>query len=114
MIFPNTIGFHLSESKHAYIFAVKSLLQWTPKRHPESVLVVFSDCFLTIEALRECGLTKCKLFYDHWHLHAVVFPKVSAVLGARGGVGWLLAWWVVVGMGGGKGHDEVVVVVGCS
>lgn len=80
MHYPVPIGFHLSESYRAYAFAVTCLLKWTPKRLPVTIEVVFADCFLTLKALRECGLRNCKLFYDHWHLHAVVFPKVRMPL----------------------------------
>ena len=61
-------GMIMNERVVSYKFMIESALQMCPKIDPSNIKVVFADEFLSQETITSSGLSKAKLFHDHWHL----------------------------------------------
>jgi len=63
------------ETNGAYAWVVQSLFSMEPLRSPDSVRIVFSDCFLSPSAILQFGMNNAHLVWDQYHLLNEVWPK---------------------------------------
>ena len=61
-------AFMLGETHEAYCFVINTLLNFTPGRLQEDVLIIAGDCVLNDTFLTSLNLPNAKLIWDQYHL----------------------------------------------